>query len=401
MNRTRTVVGLWLLLFVLYPSASFGSWFWSNPLPQGNAFNGIAYGDGVYVAVADYGAIYSSSYGFINPGIVENLTGIAFGNGTFVAVGAYGALLTSSDSGEWRLHDPIQQGAFNSYSSVAYGNGAFVAVASGYTFTSLDNGVTWRRQQVLDPEEYSFHRIIFVNNLFVAVADAAKIFTSPDGLTWSDRSIPLSVANSDSNLMAVAYGQGIFVTVSMWGEVFSSPDLRAWTREACTLTASDLTFAGGTFVAVGGDNSSGIIYSSSDGQQWSELENQDWFPFRSCTFISGEFIATGSYGQLMGSTDARNWTDLSSRVTTVPLNTVAYGNSLFIAASYSPNNVLLSSPDGVTWTQLPALPGSPSISRVRFVNGAFYLMCSDSLLASQDGVTWTTALSTLISATQT
>ena len=40
-----------------------GPWLWRNPLPHGNQFSGIAYGNGTFVGVANAGTITTSSDG--------------------------------------------------------------------------------------------------------------------------------------------------------------------------------------------------------------------------------------------------------------------------------------------------------------------------------------------------
>lgn len=39
------------------------NWHWRNPLPQGNTLFGVTYGNGTFVAVADYGTIITSPDG--------------------------------------------------------------------------------------------------------------------------------------------------------------------------------------------------------------------------------------------------------------------------------------------------------------------------------------------------
>ena len=43
------------------PVIPIENWIWRNPLPQGNGFFGITYGNGVYVGVGGAGTIFTSS----------------------------------------------------------------------------------------------------------------------------------------------------------------------------------------------------------------------------------------------------------------------------------------------------------------------------------------------------
>jgi len=60
----------------------------------------------------------------------NNLNGVAYGNGIFVAVGGGGTILTSRDGVSWiRQTSPTSE----RLESVTYGNGTFVAVGEGWS----------------------------------------------------------------------------------------------------------------------------------------------------------------------------------------------------------------------------------------------------------------------------
>lgn len=40
--------------------AQTAKWTWQNPLPQGNTLHGVTYGNGLYVAVGEWGTILTS-----------------------------------------------------------------------------------------------------------------------------------------------------------------------------------------------------------------------------------------------------------------------------------------------------------------------------------------------------
>src|SRR5439155_9986335 len=72
-------------------------WQWRNPLPQGNALRGIAYGNGTVVAVGDNGTILSSGNGdswtLETSGSLAELEGVTSGSDLFVTVGRDGTIL--------------------------------------------------------------------------------------------------------------------------------------------------------------------------------------------------------------------------------------------------------------------------------------------------------------------
>jgi len=82
----------------------------------------------------------------VTPSDEKNWNGVAYGDGSFVAVGTGGVgnrSMSSPDGISWTLRS---SSADNTWNSVVYGDGGFVAVASGGSnrcMTSGDAGVTW------------------------------------------------------------------------------------------------------------------------------------------------------------------------------------------------------------------------------------------------------------------
>lgn len=113
-----------------FTARSFGGIFGGvlNPTADTNsqhtfAPNATAFGNGVYVAVADNGAIYTSPSGLSwtarNSTVLSDLSAVAFGNGFFTAVGASGAVLTSSNGTTWTKQAP---GTTDNLHGVAFGS---------------------------------------------------------------------------------------------------------------------------------------------------------------------------------------------------------------------------------------------------------------------------------------
>jgi hypothetical protein len=101
----------------------------------------------------------------------SNWRWVAYGNGVFVAVANDGTnrVMRSEDDGQSWTAVPAA-GASN-WLSVAYGNGVWIAVASDGTnrvLRSEDDGVTWTA--VAATEANSWWSVAYGNNRFVAVA---------------------------------------------------------------------------------------------------------------------------------------------------------------------------------------------------------------------------------------
>jgi hypothetical protein len=111
-------------------------------VPSGTTspLNGIAYGQGKYVAVGEGGTILVSVAGddwrqvtSENP---ERLTAVAYGNGAFVAVGARGTILTSPNALSWTIR---KSGTVNDLYGVTYAHASFVVVGARGTILQSDS----------------------------------------------------------------------------------------------------------------------------------------------------------------------------------------------------------------------------------------------------------------------
>src|SRR2546423_1444106 len=100
------------------------NWHWRNPAPTANRLSAVAYGNGLFVAVGDFGTIETSSDGVtwtVRHAQAATLSGVAFGNDRFVAVGSDGLTLNSQDGINWANGISLSSAWLI---GVAYGNGA-------------------------------------------------------------------------------------------------------------------------------------------------------------------------------------------------------------------------------------------------------------------------------------
>jgi hypothetical protein len=138
--------------------------------------------------------------------------GVTYGNGLFVAVAYDGtnSVMTSPDGITWTARAAAEA---NDWFGVTYGDGLFVAVASTGTnrvMTSPD-GTTWTARVAVEFEPNPWDSVTYGNGLFVAVAKGGtnRVMTSPDGITWTARA-----AAEANQWRGVTYGNGLFVAVA-------------------------------------------------------------------------------------------------------------------------------------------------------------------------------------------
>lgn len=279
------------------------------------------------------------------------------GNVNFVAVGD-GIILTSPDGTTW-----TQRSMPESIRGITFGKGMFVAVGFDTLMTS-NNGVDWTsRITGVEGMFKNFESVTYGNNLFVAVG--TTIHTSTDGVSWSQQYFP------NAELVSVTYGNGKFVAVGYnveSGIIFTSSDGINWTKQTikAKLWPYDATYGNGKFVVVGwswADNKT-IYFTSTDGLTWTEHTPVNAL-VRGITFGNNLFIAVGN-AYIATSKDGINWqrTDAPS-LEYCALYRVAYGKGKFVAVGTS--GYIFVSNDGIHWTLQHSGPSGVSLRGVAII----------------------------------
>ena len=180
----------------------------------------------------------------------------------------------------------------------------------------------------------------------------------------------------------------------------SPPGVTAWTPATSVPTgfASDLsavTSSGSQFIALGTD---GSIVMSTDGNAWTSpgaIANPG-ARMNSLAFglvsSAARYVAVGNGGNIFMSADLVTWTPQASN-TTSDLYNVAFPKDTFVATGA--DGTLLTSPDAITWT--PQISNTPNALRgTTYGTGtatgasAQYVVVGDSgtIVTSNDGTSW-------------
>lgn len=268
----------------------------------------IAFGDGVFIAVARSGAgtflMRSANNGVTWADITQplgggtGLRGVAFGNGVFVVVKISQGMISTDGGLTW---DVVDVSAAATWGAVAFGNDTFVAISEGGIFPasvrSVDDGATWEHTGDLPANAYT--SVAFGNGVFVTTGTGAPSFyTSTDGLTWTPRT-----TSDGRGYSSAAYGDGVFVAVSSTGDINrvqrSVDNGATWTVIAAASAEdwTDVAFGGGAFVAVTdtgvGDRS---MISTDGGLTWDLLTtpaDNDW---QALAYGDNSFVAISNTG---------------------------------------------------------------------------------------------------------
>jgi archaellum component FlaC len=164
---------------------------------------------------------------------------IAYGNGIFVAVAIGGnhRIMISPDAVNWTL---VMAPEMNAWNCIAFADGKFVAVSGGGTnrIMTTTNGTDWTLIAAPNGTTTSWRWVSYVNNTWVATGQSASfgetgpenVMSSTDAATWVLRPT-FSVAGAMRVLAPMLYYNGQYRTIAPSGGEFASPDLVTWTRD--------------------------------------------------------------------------------------------------------------------------------------------------------------------------
>ena len=436
-----------------------------HTLPSSSVPDSVCYGNGKFVSGCSNSELYYCSESPWNFGSNGSYSGsktltirsFCYGTDKFVAAcNDYNngtGLIYSTDGITW--NDCTITTSKTNWNSVCYGNGKFVAV--GYSFVSnatetnfaySTDGITWTLG--IMPIKATYTSVCYGNGKFVAVTENANTLTaySTDGINWTSSYIVSDVNNFGSSLLSVCYGNGKFVAVGQtytyaysyngykWytvqdvprilnsicyssdhnfyvavgnkcSVIISIPD--AYAGGVCSTFAVEYSWSGSipsgvtlpnpTSYASGATVTVDTRYTSSSIELPSVTvtyptvpANKSWITY----YGNGKWIGvdkSSDNSTVLTSTDGITWTQNSESLP-IRAYSICYGSGKFVVFSSTQNYVY--STDGITWTS-STLPNSKYYESLCYGNGKFMALSSDATTAiySTDGITWTSKATNL------
>lgn len=286
---------------------------------------------------------------------------VAYGDGVWVAVASSGTdrVMRSEDNGvTW---EPVNVTA-RSYVSVAYGNGAWIAVAPGQqdAIRSTDGGETWQNARLSD-QFPQWRSVAYGNGRWVAVARNVTAATSTDGgVTWALIDAPVSSSGASFAWWSVAYGDGVWIAVASSAvnddedrrvmrsedggstQLIQTPAARSWTSvaygpDAWVAVTSSAPFA----VTDEGDGGTEwrrrVMRSEDGGSTWVMSDATEPSQWVSVAHGNGVWVSVSIDGtdRVMRSVDdGANWAPVTAAQSN-EWRSVAYGNGVYIAVASS------------------------------------------------------------------
>ena len=229
----------------------------------------------------------------------------------------------------------------------------------------------------------------------VLAACKGNIFVgSNDGEDWTGFAGP-AITSASTFVGATSQVSGIlwmgdkYVASCASGQVQTSANGKTWKTQSTGTTSilNSIAWSGTTLVAVG---QSGTIITSPDGITWTTRTSGVTVVLYRVRFLNGNFLAVGASGTLLKSPDGITWTTVTVGPTS-QFSDIAYGNSIYVIASYGASNNSYTSPDLVTWTARTSY--TQDNYTILFAGGAFLLGCYPNMIfRSTDGINWTSVL---------
>jgi len=395
-----------------------------------NEWTGIAFGNGLFVAVARTGnsnRIMFSTDGFtwnIPPNITSqdllnyDWVSIVYSEPTgFVAISEYGDVAISQDGLTWR--GPVFSGLQSNvkWKSLVYGD-KFVAIgqydntAITVTAISTNNAESWYDYREIS--QFNSHSICYGNGQYVLVGQSLQsfrygVFYSDNGTNWDAHigHMPIRDEYGSSvynvTFRRVFYGNNRFILTTDNDRYTDTPliseDLSTWERTYANglnirySSVESMCYAEGLFVGFtdGTYNTVGIEYKDDDYYDpWGYIRADYGIDgIDDICYGAGKYVAIYS-DTIMVSEDSVNWTMYRSPVY---LSTICYANDMFVAVGDYNSGVI--STDGINW-EIITLPSVSGISwkSITWGKNMFVVVghnggrTAGGVITSIDGRTW-------------
>ena len=272
----------------------------------------------------------------------DDWNGVAYGNGKFVANAGYGVTAAYSNDGfNWTLITlPTDVETINFAGDRFFGTRK---TSNNYAY-SLD-GVEWEIGN-FGSSSVSVYGVLYGNGRYVAIAEHDGNIYSTDGINWT---IETKTNWPSVSTRGYAYGNNRFVVFEGQGnyDIHYSMDGITWETISNTdlVGAFNLTYGNNRFVAV---NENGTTYAySEDGMSWTIKTNLPYGEYTSLCFGNGTFVTFGDY--IKYSTDGGNTWKTATKPVSGNMWYSTYGDGKFISILKDSKSIIQSI-DGITWT---------------------------------------------------
>lgn len=298
---------------------------------SGVMLNGIAYGNGSYVAVGDNGqkaggaGMFTSTdgkqwTGRNNPWVSTRLKGVKFLDGKFYAYGGcwdtaqssetYGQYLEKiwrSDNGsDWGVvFSEVSSSSTPDIRALAYGNETFIA-GSGYNIWYSNNLQSWScKPSDEGSPDIHYTDIAFGNGIFVATGyhvSEPRVYTSTDGINWEIQQEDTDGGGLPADFVRFVNSHFIIGLSSGGGAMKISGDGKQW-LDIYHGRGSGIAYGNGGYVItdeIAGNPPGAILYSTNltdnMARVWYDHGTSEVMSLKDVASGAGGFVAVGNPG---------------------------------------------------------------------------------------------------------
>lgn len=301
--------------------------------------------------------------------------GVAYGNGVFVAVSIQGRTMVSTDGAVWQ--EAVDAPAFR---SVAFGAGLFVAHqdSSSGIWTSED-GVTWTNRT--QPASFTSRRVAFGNGIFVVtnsqtLGGSLQVMTSANGIDWS---LGGGTPGAHPLVFAGSYFFAIPVTPLAAVSIRRSSDGLSWTNLPVTSLSVATTGPPG-----------GLPFRAT--RAWSSIAygNGVYVAVSRHVHRRGRQLSTFDANEVQENNNPANWTDGYVVMTSTDANEWTICNPAVVASEtvLRPPSLESVVHDGTRFIAMSSSGGLPALRNAILSPVATSVTTNKRIYTSDDGVTW-------------
>ena len=254
--------------------------------------------------------------------------------------------------------------------SIAYGNSLWIAGgAYGGQIRTSTNGSTWTTV-TSNFGNLGIRSIAYGNGLWVAGGYSGQLRTSTNGSTWT--TVTSNFGNT--GILSIAYGNSLWIAGGGYGEMRTSTNGSTWTTVTSnfptdfTGTINAIAYGNDLWVAGGGYG--GQMRTSTNGSTWTTVtSNFGNRQIQSIAYGNGLWIAGGYAGQVRTSTNGSTWTTVTSNFPSTPwksIRSISYGNDLWFSGG--DDGEMRTSTNGSTWTTVTSNFGTSRINTIAYGN---------------------------------
>jgi len=424
----------------------------TDPSIPAGVFNRLISAAGKFVIVGNSGLVIYSTDGTNwatgNSGTTKNLRELRYLNGAFFAT-AQDQIITSPDAVHWSVLPVNGLSGTDEIRNITYGNGRYVIVSARkgygdlyiYSSTTGEAG-SWITQNV---GYFTPNRIEYLKDHFYIFTANGNILMSPDGILWILSTSALTLTQPDGTKTNLGSPNQVFNGLydgtkfyffgnskyhKGYGGVFSSTDGLHFTLEpfsayivsgGCAflnnkyfqfgneglIYSSDgvnYKYPGANFnslassgpndyLGVGAVSSSGMIFHSTDFQNWINKTPVGVPALYTVTRNGSNYYAAGERVVLHSADNGNTWNSLSTP--NKAFYSMDAGGFMMVSAGYNYDNNLgeiATSIDGINWNSVFSL--DCQFFKLKYINNAYFALGVDNatyhglVLYSVDGILW-------------